>query len=291
MKKITVVGTGRMGSAMVRKLTEAQLPVHIWNRSHDQAQSLAEETGATVHQQVSSAVSDADIVLSTLASGEVTEEILLSPSVREAMGPHTIVCDMGTSGISTAQALSQIYGARFVDSPVSGSVPAVLSGNLLVMASGDKESVDAITGPVSCFAKRIVFLGPAGMGQTMKLSLMLILYGLNSAMAEGLCLAAESGIPLERAYEILTESSISSPYIQYKQQAFLSENEPVAMAMNLVAKDLNLINELAQSRELDLSLLTSISTEVNAARHAGFGSSDMADLLFFVRGQEAPARP
>lgn len=291
MTCVAVIGTGRMGSAMVRKLREADITVDIWNRTPSTAQTLAEETGARAHETVERAVDSADIVLSTLASGESTQELLLSPSVMRAMPEHSIVCDMGTSGVETAHLMARSYGDRFVDSPVSGSVPAVLGGTLLVMASGSRDSVATVETVMRAFAKKVVYLGVVGNGQTMKLALNLIVHTLNSAIAEGLALAAEAGIALDDAYEVLRDSSVSSPYVLYKEHAFLSGSGPVAMALDLVAKDLGLISQLAHQSGLTLPVAEAVGSEVESARTAGFGAADMADLLPFVRGQGVPARP
>lgn len=291
MTRVAVVGTGRMGSAMVRKLRDSGIEVNIWNRSADRANALAHETGAVAHDNVSATVESASVVLSTLASGAITEQVFLDDSVRGSLDPAAILCDMGTSGVSTAERLAERYGDRFVDSPVSGSVPAVMGGTLLVLGSGSPEAVESASEAMVAFSKRVAYLGPAGRGQIMKLALNLIVHTLNSAIAEGLALASESGIDLERAYEVLRDSSVAAPYVHYKESAFTSNADPVAMAVDLVAKDINLISQLASSCNLDLRVLRAVGEEVEAAREAGFGGSDMADLLPFVRGQSAPTRP
>lgn len=289
--RVTVVGTGRMGSAMVRRLCQADITVDIWSRSADKAEALASETGAVLHSSVESAVASADFILSCLASGAVTQELLLAQPVMTAVPSEAILCDMGTSGIEAARQLRDGYGDRFVDSPVSGSVPAVLGGTLLVMASGSEASVSRAVEPLSSFAKGVVYLGPAGNGQRMKLALNLVVHALNSAIAEGLGLATESGIPLDRAYQVLRESSVTSPYVVYKEAAFLSADDPVAMSLDLVSKDVTLIQDMAEQHHLDLRVLRAVGEEVDAARESGFGSADMADLLPYLLGAEVPQRP
>lgn len=291
MTQVAVLGIGRMGGAMARMLAQAGHSVELWNRSPDVAQTLAADIGATAHSRAADAVSGADLVLSVLASGPVTQEVLGALNVGGALGERTIVCDMGTSGVATADYLSELLGDRFVDSPVSGSVPAVLGSTLLVMASGSQASVDLARPTLVAFAKEVIYLGGAGSGQTMKLALNLIVHTLNSAIAEGIGLAAEAGIDPAVAYNVLRNSSVSSPYAAYKEAAFLTSDVPVAMSLDLVAKDLTLIADLARAQGLALVTLDGVRREVDAARESGFGPSDMADLLAFVRGREAPTRP
>ena len=140
-------------------------------------------------------MAEADVVLSVLASGAATEAVLLDPATLAGLRPGAVVCDLATSGIETAELLAErlsAAGVRFVDAPVSGSVPTVVSGPLLVMASGDEGAVAALEPVLTSFAKRVVRVGPAGAGQAMKLAVNLVVHGLNAAVSEALVLATRA---------------------------------------------------------------------------------------------------
>ena len=293
MSRVTILGTGRMGSAMAQRLVLAGHDVRLWNRNPDRA-LLAAESGGVVATSAGEAVRDADVVLSVLSNGDATQAVLGSDEVLTALTPASIVCDMATSGPVAARAVAELYASRdlhFVDSPVAGSVPSVLSGTLLVMASGQRDDVDAVTPIMEAFAKKVVYLGPAGNGQSMKLAAGLVVHTLNSAVSEGLALASASGISREAAYEVFLSSSVAAPYVGYKQAAFLTTNDPVAMSLDLVAKDLGLIREQGESLGLELATLDGVAQEIAHAREAGFGASDMADVLRYVAGEGVPQRP
>ena len=283
MNSITLIGTGRMGSAMACRLAAAGHEVTVWNRSPARANELATTSGISVAPSLAAAVSSADIVLSALASGAATETVLLDPHYISALPQHAIVCDMGTSGLSTALKLAeQLPPRRFIDSPVSGSVPAVESGQLLVMASGDPDAIALVEPAMSAFAKRVIRVGDVGAGQSMKLSVNLIVHSLNSAVAEALALAIRSGISPSEAYEVFANSSVAAPYVLYKREAFLDASAPVAMSLDLVKKDLGLICAAADEAQLSTPVLGGVRDEVTAACEAGRGSADMSDLVHFV---------
>jgi len=141
------------------------------------------------------------------------------------------------------------------------------------------------------FSENVVHLGEAGRGQAMKLASVLVVHSLNSAVAEGMALATRSGIDPEMAYRVLRSSSVGAPYLAYKERVFLSEDAPVAMSLDLTGKDLRLIDGLASDLGLKLRALDGVTAEVAAAREAGFGETDMADLLRFLVGQRPPIRP
>ena len=54
-------------------------------------------------------------------------------------------------------------------------------------------------------------------------------------------LAEGAGIDPATAYDVLESSAVGAPFVRYKRAAFLEEDQPVAMSLDLVAKDFRLI--------------------------------------------------
>ena len=104
------------------------------------------------------------------------------------------------------------------------------------MASGDEKDVATLIPVLTTFARKIIFVGPAGSGQIMKLSVNLVVHGLNAVLSEALQLAKSAGITRKNAYDALQDSVVAAPFVTYKRAAFLDEREPVAMSLNLVHK-------------------------------------------------------
>ena len=288
MAEVAVLGLGRMGSAMARRVAAAGHTVRVWNRTSTTAEALAAADGSGRTRAVADAadaVREADVVLVMLADGGATRALLLDTSVLAVVSPSTVVVDLGTSGVDTAAQLAAGFaaaGKRYVDAPVSGSVPAVEGGTLLVMASGDEADVDAVREVLGAFARTVLHLGAAGTGQAMKLAVNLVVHDLNSAISESLALAESAGIPMDRAYDVLSQSVVGAPFVQYKRAAFLDESTPVAMSLDLVAKDLRLVLELAASKGAQVSSTAAVLGQVTAAVEAGWGQQDMAALRRFI---------
>ncbi|MGN6243461.1 MAG: NAD(P)-dependent oxidoreductase [Motilibacteraceae bacterium] len=292
MADVAVLGTGRMGAAMAARLAGAGHRVAVWNRTPATAQALVERlrgADGTVDVRLAGSAADAvagaDVVLSVLADGDVTRAVLLAPDVVGALQADAVVCDLGTSGVAAARALSDAlseHRRRFVDAPVSGSVPSVENGQLLVMASGTPEDVAAVEPVLSAFARMVAHVGPAGSGQVMKLAVNLVVHSLNSALSEALALATAAGVGRAEAYDIFRESVVGAPFVQYKRTAFLDPDAPVAMSLDLVAKDLRLVLALARASSVPLPATAAVLDEVDEACRDGFGSRDMASLSRWV---------
>lgn len=284
MADVAVLGTGRMGAAMVRRLVGAGHRVTAWNRSAAAVTGLQQEVGdelLVAAHEPAAAVRGADVVLAVLADGDVTRSVLLDTAVLENLSRGAVVVDLGTSGVEAARDLAGRLGpagVRFVDAPVSGSVPAVQGGTLLVMASGDADAVAAAEPVLAAFARTVLHVGEAGAGQVMKLAVNLVLHDLNAALAEGLRLAEAAGVRREDAYAVLEESVVGAPFVRYKRAAFLDPDTPVAMTLTLAEKDLRLITEHVRRQGADAPVTEAALAQVRRALAAGFGPRDLADL-------------
>lgn len=289
MAQVAVLGAGRMGSAMAARVAAAGHDVRIWNRSPQAAQALAasDPDGRTrAAATAAEAVAGADVVLSMLADGEATCAVLLDTAVLDALGDAAVVVDLGTSGVAAAARLKAGYAdRRYVDAPVSGSVPAVQGGTLLVMASGRVEDVDAARPVLSSFARSVLHVGEQGAGQVMKLAVNLVVHDLNAAVSEALAVAESAGVSIDRAYDVIEQSVAGAPFVLYKRAAFLDADAPVAMSLDLVAKDLGLILDLAQAGGVQARATEAVLDQVQGACDAGRGGEDMAALSRHLRRQ------
>lgn len=283
MKRVAILGVGRMGAAVATELSKAGHPVTLWNRSTGSADLLAANfANMQVAATPEDALRDADIAISFLVSGPVTEAALLSdPAIFATSKDSIVIVDMGTSGVETAKKLGSAAaqaGRRFVDAPVSGSVSTIQNHQLLVMASGDEVDIDEIQDVLAVFAKKTVRVGEIGAGQVMKLVVNSIVHALNVAVAEGLTLASEFDLNLDSVYDVLEESVVAAPYVKYKRGTFLGTNKLVAMNIDTVSKDMDLILDLAQSQSLELPLAQAVAHAYAKASKSGLGDKDMASI-------------
>jgi len=289
IKSVAILGVGKMGTAMAKELVTAGFQVTLWNRNQAVADKLASEIGLpnlTVSLTPKAALAGADIAICLFTNGIVTQSVLLDDSnVLEGVKDNLIIVDMGTSGVESAKALASALASKniaFIDAPVSGSVTTIAAHQLLVMASGDKDVIEKASPVFSAFAKKTAYLGEAGTGQAMKLAVNLIVHTLNAAVSEGLALATASGIEASAAYDVLEESVVAAPFVKYKRTAFLDPDFPVAMRIDTVLKDLDLILGLGLSLGLPLTAASGVNELFAQAQQAGFESRDMAALFRFI---------
>ncbi|HEY3908156.1 MAG TPA: NAD(P)-dependent oxidoreductase [Streptosporangiaceae bacterium] len=285
---VAVIGTGRMGAAMAAKLREAGTDVVLFNRTADKAHRLAAETGARVAATAAEAAASAPVVLVSLADDRAVAETYRGPDgIAAGARAAAVVADTSTVDPRTVAEMSRLLagsGARLLDSPVSGSVPSVLSGTLVVLAGGDAADLEIARPVFDVFARQVFHVGPSGSGAVMKLAVNTLVHALNQALSESLVLAEKAGIDRSTAYDVITASAAGAPFVQYKRAAFeRPEETPVAFTLALVAKDLGLALDLAERSGVELPQATTNSHTARTAIAAGLGQRDMSALAELFR--------
>lgn len=289
LASVAVVGAGRMGAAMVGRLVDAGHPVVVFNRTTAKAEQLRERLGVGVAATPREAALNADVVVVSLADDAAVRAAYLGPEGLVAgLAPGTVVADTSTVDPATLQNLDADVsgaGASLIDTPVSGSVATVEAGDLLVMAGGSGQALDQARPALEAFSGRIIHLGALGTGATMKLVVNSMVHALNAALAEALVLAEKAGVDRRDAYEVIASSAVAAPFVAYKRASFEDPRDtPVAFALDLVAKDLDLAGALAERVDARMPQLVTNRHLVQQAVDAGLGEADLSALAVFLRG-------
>ena len=286
--RVALIGTGRMGSAMGARIAGAGHELTVFNRTRSRAEDVARSTGVQVADTARDAAASAEICLVSLADdAAVTATYLADDGLIGGMQPGAVVCELSTVAPATVRGLSPLVaqrGATLIDTPVSGSVSVVESGTLTVMVGGDQAALDRARPVLETFAKSIFHLGDVGAGAIMKLVVNSLVHSLNVAVSEALVLAEKAGIDRETVYDIFEAGAAGAPYVKYKRAAFLQPGEiPVAFSLSLVAKDQELIHDLAQQTGARMDEGEASRQIVAEALEAQMGERDISEVAEFLR--------
>ena len=97
-------------------------------------------------------------------------------------------------------------------------------------------------------------------------------------------LAEKAGVDRELAYEVIANSAVAAPFVGYKRDAYERPGSvPVAFALELVAKDLDLAADLAVDAGAQVPQLHVNRRVVGDALAAGLGDADLSALAGFLR--------
>lgn len=287
--RVAVIGTGRMGGAMVGRVRAAGYPVVVHNRTRAKAEMVAAEHGADIADTPRDAAEGADVVLVSLPDDDAAFAAYRGvDGIVAGLAKSVVVTDTSTVAPATVRELAadvEAAGAALLDSPVSGSVATVQSGTLLVMVGGDATALDQARPVLDSMAKQVMHLGPLGTGAAMKLAVNAVVHALNVAVSEALVMAEHAGIDRQQAYDVIAGGAAGAPFVHYKRDAFLHpDTAPVAFALDLVAKDLDLALALAGDVGAPAPQMTTNRAVIGEAVAAGLGQADLSAVATHLRG-------
>lgn len=284
--EIGFVGAGRMGRPMLVNLAAAGHHVTAYDRNAQALEELREE-GVRPAGSVRD-LAELPITLSMLPDADSTVEFLLGDEgLLTVAGPGHCHVLMGTLGPELVRKLSAEAAARqvrFADAPVSGSVAAARARSIVTMVGADADVYDRIRPVLAAMTAAQLHAGPVGSGAALKLAVNLVIAALNQAVAEALLLGEAAGISAETLYDALERGAAGAPFVAQKRAAFLEpDRTPVAAPVSLIAKDVRLALELADTCGCHLPGTVTSAQVLEQACAAGDGGLDMAQVLRTLR--------
>jgi 3-hydroxyisobutyrate dehydrogenase-like beta-hydroxyacid dehydrogenase len=246
--KIALLGTGRMGLPMARRLCEAGHAVSVWNRTREQGRATGRERRALRHARA--AVDGVEVTVGMLESGPIVQDVLFAQGAAKAMARGSLFIDMASiqprEARDHAARLGEL-GVSCLDAPVSGGTVGAENGTLVIMVGGKPADFERAT-PVFQVFGRATHVGPHGTGQLTKLANQMIVGITIGAVAESLLLCAKGGADMAKVREAITGGFADSRILQLHGQRMVERDFAPRARMSVQAKDMR--NALATAEEI-----------------------------------------
>jgi 3-hydroxyisobutyrate dehydrogenase-like beta-hydroxyacid dehydrogenase len=235
--RVAVLGTGRMGSAIARRLSETGVEVVLWNRTRSRAKSLGVGTVVATPRD---AVANVDVVITSLTGPDALRTTLGGPAGALAAARGQTFVEMSTVGPDVLDELAPLVakvGSRFVDAPVIGAPPAVSAGAELIIAGGERADVELVR-PVLQRLGELRHVGPFGSGARLKLVANSMLATVALVAAELETAGASAGLDRQTLFDVLVRLA---PSLAMRRAGYVEDrHEPTLFALRDVRKDLDL---------------------------------------------------
>jgi 3-hydroxyisobutyrate dehydrogenase len=280
--KISILGLGIMGAAMVRSAARGGLNTTAWDRSPERAFSFASDK-IQIAQCARDAVQDADIVVTMVSNADAVLSIMKEREVLPAMKPGAVWIQMSAIGVEGTERARRLAGTRpeigFLDAPVSGSKAAEEQGKLVILASGDQGRVGATAQPFfDAIAGQTHWLGDVGQGTRMKLLFNAWIAALMEGVAEVSILGDALGIDLGRFASLVSGGPLVPAWAVAKLQKIKEgRTAETEFPLRWAHKDVQLALAAAGEERARLPILNQIDS-IWAEAEPGFGADDLSAI-------------
>jgi 3-hydroxyisobutyrate dehydrogenase len=159
------IGLGHLGRFLAGSLVKAGFEVTVNDLDRANAQALV-AAGAHWADDPQSAAASADAVITCLPSPKISEAVLTgSRGILAGLKPGGVWIEMSTLSSEDVERLSGFAaekGVRMMEAPVTGGVHKAASGEITVIAGGDRDLFDLHRPALEAMGGEIFHAGPLG---------------------------------------------------------------------------------------------------------------------------------
>jgi 3-hydroxyisobutyrate dehydrogenase-like beta-hydroxyacid dehydrogenase len=287
--KIGFIGLGIMGSRMAANLLKNGSHLVVYNRTAEKAKPLLAE-GATWAESPASLAESADILFTILADPEAVQNTALgADGFLDRLRPGSIWVDSSTVNPSFTKMMAQEAHERrvhFVDAPVAGTKGPAEQAQLTFLVGGEPEDVQTCRPFFEAMGKKIVHMGPTGMGTSAKMVVNLLLGEAMLAFSEALALGQSLGIPMEGLMNMLVGGAVTAPFIAGKRAKIENSQYDPEFPLKWMRKDMQMASLTGYEQGVALPTANAAKEIYTLAERQGWGELDFSAIYDYLAKQD-----
>jgi 3-hydroxyisobutyrate dehydrogenase-like beta-hydroxyacid dehydrogenase len=288
MEQIGIVGVGRMGANMARRLKDAGYAVSaVYDVRNEVAQQVAAEIGAEACTELARVTQLADVIV-TVVSDDAAMKKIFAPGgdtlLKRAKGKLFINC--ATISPLTHVRVEQLAvkrGAQSLEACMASSVTQAREGSLYLMLGGESQAFERARPILEKLSSSMRYVGKAGEAAKVKALVNMVMNIHTAGLAEGLGLGAALGLDLTMLREVFTQTGANSRVVETDGEDMQNREHSCFFSAAHAAKDSGIALKLAKDAGLNLPLAAATSKQYRRMIDEGLGELDksgVAELTF-----------
>jgi L-serine 3-dehydrogenase (NAD+) len=284
MTRVAMVGVGRMGSPLARRLLAAGYELTVCDSAPAAVAALSGE-GVTVADDPATAAADVETTITCLPTPDIIERVVLGErGVFAGADSGSLLIDMSTSLPALARQLATAGAERGIDvldAPVTGGPRGAAQGTLAIMVGGEPTAFARGRVLLEAVGKVVRHMGPPGSGQATKLTNNILAAAHMAVLAEAVALARSERLDLAAVYEIVCNGTGDSRVLRNRYpvpgvlpDAPASNDWAPLFPVDLIAKDVALALATAAEHRLSLPVAEAALERYREAQAADLGELD-----------------
>jgi len=286
MKKIGIIGLGMLGNAVALHLLDSGFEVTVYNRTKDKTKQ-AREKGAKEVTSPKEVAENSELIIIVVKDAIAVKKISFEKDgIIDGKHEKLIVADMSTIDPVESKNITrkfQEHKIHKLDIPVMGGPNVAITGELIMMASGNRDSFDHCKNVFEKIANKVFFLGESGVAHSVKLAMNLQITMLALALSEGIILVEKTNVDPKIFLEILNSTYFKTGMSEKKAFKMIDGKFDATFTLVNLKKDISIITSTAKSLGIELPMIKKAEEVYENAIKEGFGEIDYTGIIKYIK--------
>jgi 3-hydroxyisobutyrate dehydrogenase len=290
-ERIGVVGVGRMGANMARRLKDVGYPITaVYDVRAEAAAAVGQELGAEACSSLARVTELADVIITVVTDDRAMDNIYTGRKdnlLKGAKGRTFINCATVSPRTHIAvEKLAKKAGAASLEACMASSINQARAGTLYLMVGGDQavfQNTQPLLTRLSDDGKLLRYIGKAGQAGIVKALVNMVMNINTAGLAEGLAVGQAHGIDLKLLMEVFSQTGANSRVLVTDGEDMMNRDHSCFFSASHAAKDSGIALKLGLEKKLNLPLATATLRQYTRMVKEGLGELDksgVAELTF-----------
>ena len=255
--KIGFIGLGNVGGKLAGNLLRNGFDLTVRDLNEQTLRPFIEK-GAKFGESPKKMIESSDLVITCLPSPSVSAEVMEDQDgILAGMSAGKIWAEMSTTDeaevIRLGEKVKNLEGEP-LDCPVSGGCHRAATGNISILAGGERSTFEKMLPVLKVLGRRILHTGKLGSASVLKVLTNYLATANLVSLCEALTTAKKAGMDLNTTYEAIRISSGNSFVHETESQVILNGSRDINFTMDLVIKDVSLFQAIAEREGISLEI-------------------------------------
>ena len=287
-KKIGLIGLGIIGSSILRNIHDSEFSPIGFDIDQKIIDTLNHE-GLNTSSSLKEIIDQSSIIITSLPNNKALDETI-DLIIQEDNRKVELLIETSTLSleckIKNQERLNAI-NVDILDCPISGTGRQAENKDIVMYASGLKESYEMALPVLETFSRESFFLGDFGNATKVKLIANLLVSIHNVASAEAIRLGEKSGLDLNELYKVISSGAATSKIFELRAPMMIAKDySPASMKMNVWKKDMELIRDMLDNHEIDSPLFKMTEQLYKKAEELDLKELDTASVMEVLRASD-----
>ena len=287
-KKIGLIGLGIIGSSILRNIHDSEFSPIGFDIDQKIMDTLNHE-GLNTSSSLKEIIDQSSIIITSLPNNKALDETI-DLIIQEDNRKVELLIETSTLSIECKiknQERLNAINVDILDCPISGTGRQAENKDIVMYASGLKESYEMALPVLETFSRESFFLGDFGNATKVKLIANLLVSIHNVASAEAIRLGEKSGLELNELYKVISSGAATSKIFELRAPMMIAKDySPASMKMNVWKKDMELIRDMIDNHEIDSPLFKMTEQLYKKAEELDLNELDTASVMEVLRASD-----